>query len=184
MDKATETMIENLHKNSGKTLEQWIAIVTKEKLEKHGEIIKYLKETHGLTHGYANMVAHKAKGSDAASAENTDDLIEKQYIGKEHLKPIFDRLLGEIRKFGGDIEIAPKNAYVSMRRKKQFAILQPATKTRFEIGINLKGQEAKGKLEAINAPNAMCSHRINVADTKDIDNEIIGWLKQAYDNAG
>lgn len=184
MDKATETMIENLHKNSGKTLEQWIAIVTKEKLEKHGEIVRFLKENHKLTHGYANLVAHKTKGSDAGSVENTSDLIEKQYIGKEHLKPIYEKLLGEIQNFGGDIEIAPKNAYVSMRRKKQFAILQPATKTRFEIGINLKGQEPKGKLEAINTPNAMCSHRINVTDTKDIDTEIIGWLKQAYDNAG
>ncbi|MFZ2288011.1 MAG: DUF5655 domain-containing protein [Bacteroidales bacterium] len=184
MDKATETMIENLHKNTGKTLEQWIAIVTKEKLEKHGEIIKFLKETHGLSYGYANLVAHRAKGSDAGSAENTDDLIEKQYKGKEHLKPFYERLLGEIRKFGGDIEVAPKNAYVSMRRKKQFAILQPATNTRFEIGINLKGHEPKGKLEAISTPNAMCSHRINLTDAKDIDNETIGWLKLAYDSAG
>ena len=86
--------------------------------------------------------------------------------------------------FGGDFEIAPKNAYVSLRRKKQFAILQPVTKTRFEIGINLKGQIPRGKLEVINSPNAMCSHRINLADIKDIDREIISWLKMAFDNAG
>jgi len=73
---------------------------------------------------------------------------------------------------------------VSLRRKKQFAILQPATKTRFEIGINLKGQEPKGKLEAISSTNAMCSHKINLSDISDIDKEIIGWLKTAYDNAG
>jgi hypothetical protein len=73
---------------------------------------------------------------------------------------------------------------VSLRRKKQFAILQPATKTRFEIGINLKGQEPKGKLEAINTPNAMCSHRINLSEIKDIDKEVLGWLIAAYDNAG
>lgn len=184
MDKGTETMIENLYKNTGKTLDQWIAIVVKEKLEKHGEVINFLKETHGLTYGFANLVAHRANGTDAGSAENTDDLIEKQYKGKEHLKPLYDRLMGEIQNFGRDIEIAPKNAYVSLRRKKQFAILQPATKTRFEIGINLKDHEPKGKLEAVNTPNAMCSHRINLADTKDIDSEIVGWLKLAYDNAG
>ncbi len=73
---------------------------------------------------------------------------------------------------------------MSLRRKKQFAVLQPATKTRFEIGINLKGQEPKGKLEAINSANAMCSHKINLSDISDIDREIIGWLKTAYDNAG
>jgi predicted transport protein len=184
MDQATETMIANLHKNTGKTLDQWISIVNKEKISKHGEIVSFLKDTHGMTHGFANLVAHKAKGSDAGSAENQDDLIVKQYTGKEHLKPIYDRLLSEIKKFGDDIEFAPKNAYLSLRRKKQFALLQPATKTRFEIGIILKGQPPTGKLETINTANAMCSHKINVADVKDIDKEVIEWLKKAYDNAG
>ena len=176
-------MIENLHKNTGKTLEQWIDTVKKENIEKHGEVIRFLKEKHSLTHGFANLIAHKSKGSDAGSAENQDDLIIKQYQGKEHLKLLFDKLLSEIQKFGDDVEIAPKNAYVSLRRKKQFAILQPATKTRFEIGINLKGQDAKGKLEAINSANAMCSHKINLTELKDIDKEVIQWLKSAYDNA-
>ena len=184
MDKATQTMIDNLHKNTGKSLEQWISILKKENFAKHGEAMKFLKETHNLTHGFANLIAHKDKGSDADSAENIDDLVEKQYIGKEHFKPLYDRLLNEIKKFGNDIEIAPKNAYVSLRRKKQFALLQPATKTRFEIGIILKGQEPKGRLEAINSANAMCSHKINLSDISDIDMEIIGWLKLAYDRAG
>ena len=184
MEKATLTMIENLHKNSGKTLEQWTNIVEKENFAKHGEVIKFLKDKHGLTHGFANLIAHKVKKSDADSSENKNDLIELQYKGKEHFKPLYDKLLREIQVFGGDFEIAPKNAYVSLRRKKQFALLQPATKTRFEIGIILKGQESKGKLEAINTPNAMCSHRINLADIKDIVEEIISWLKMAYDNAG
>lgn len=87
-----------------------------------------LKEEHGHSHGFANLIAHKAKGSDAGSAENQDDLIVKQYKGKEHLKPIYDQLISEIKAFGDDIEIAPKNAYVSLRRKKQFALLNPATK--------------------------------------------------------
>lgn len=128
MDKATQTMIDNVFKNTGKTLEQWIEIVKKENFEKHGEIIKFLKEQHGFTHGFANLVAHKVKSSDAGSAENTDDLIISQYQGKEYLKPIYDKLLSEILTFGNDIEIAPKNTYVSLRRKKQFAILNPATK--------------------------------------------------------
>ena len=183
MDKATQTMIENLLKNTCKKLEQWIDIVKKENFTKHGEIIKFLKEQYSLTHGFANLIALKAQGSDAGSAENQDDLISRQYQGKEHFKPLYDKLMNEIQKFGKDIEIAPKNVYVSLRRKKQFATLQPATKTRFEIGINLKGQEPKGKLEAINSTNAMCSHKINLTDLTSIDKEVINWLKTAYDNA-
>ncbi|PRZ19389.1 DUF4287 domain-containing protein [Flavobacterium granuli] len=183
MDKATQTMIDNVYKNTGKTLEQWIEIVKKENFEKHGEIIKFLKEQHGFTHGFANLVAHKAKETDAGSANNTDDLIISQYQGKEHFKPIYDKLITEILTFGNDIEVAPKNAYVSLRRKKQFAILNPATKTRFEIGINLKGQEPTEKLEA-EKPNSMCSHKIKIADINEIDNEILNWIKTAYENAG
>jgi predicted transport protein len=183
IDKATQTMIDNLHKNTGKTLANWIEIVNRESLPKHGEIIKFLKEKHGLTHGFANLIAHKAKGSDAGSAENQDDLITKQYQGKEHFKPFYDKLMSEILSYGKDVEIAPKNNYVSLRRKKQFAILNPATKTRFEIGINLKGQEPKGKLEA-EKPNSMCSHKINITDIKDLDNEVFEWIKAAYENAG
>lgn len=182
MDKATQTMIENLYKNTGKTLEQWIEIVKSQNFAKHGEIMKFLKEEHGHSHGFANLIAHKAKGSDAGSAENQNDLITKQYQGKEHFKPIYDKLISEIQTFGNDIEIAPKKTYVSLRRKKQFALLNPATKTRYEIGINLKGQEPKGKLEA-EKPNAMCSHKINLADIKDIDKEVLEWIKAAYDNA-
>lgn len=183
MDQAELTMISNLHKNTGKTLEQWISIVKKEGFEKHGEIIKFLKEKHAFTHGFANLVALKSRGSDAGSVENKDALIEKQYKGKEHLKPLYDELLSKIKAFGKDIEIAPKNAYVSLKRKKQFATLQPASKTRFEIGLNLKGEAPKGKLEAITAANAMCSHKINLSGMKDIDKEVIDWLKKAYENA-
>jgi hypothetical protein len=183
IDKATLTMIENLHKNTGKTLEQWTEIVNKENIPKHGEIIKFLKEKYGLTYGFANLIAHKSKGSDAGSADNQDDLITKQYQGKELLKPFYDKLMDEISKFGNDIEIAPKNSYVSLRRKKQFAVLNPATKTRFEVGVNLKGQIPKGKLEA-EKPNAMCSHKINLTAITDIDKEVIEWIKSSYDNAG
>jgi predicted transport protein len=167
MDQATQTMIDNLYKNTGKTLQQWIDLVKKENFSRHGEMMSFLKEKHSLTHGFANLIALKARAADAGSADNQDDLIIKQYQGKEQLKPIYDKLMDEIRKFGKDVEVAPKNAYVSLRRKKQFAILQPATKTRFEIGVNLKGQDAKGKLETINSANAMCSHKINITDIKN-----------------
>lgn len=184
MDKALQTMIENLKKNTGKSLEQWIKIVQKQNFAKHGEIMKFLKGEHGLTHGYANLVAHKSKSSDAGSVENKDDLILTQYKGKEHLKPIYDVLMKKIQKFGKDIEVAPKKAYVSLRRKKQFAMLIPATKTRFEIGLNAKGVEGDDLAEAITKANSMCSHKIKITDKKEISKAVIDWIKTAYESAG
>ena len=184
MDQGTQTMIENLKKNTGKSLEQWIEIVNHKNFAKHGEIIKFLKEEHTFTHGFANFVALRARDTNADSVNNIDTVVEKQYKGKENLMPVYEALLVDILKFGNDIEVAPKNAYVSLRRKKQFAILEPATKTRFEIGLNLKGQAATGILQSINSANAMCSHKINLSGKADITKEVMEWIKKSYDTAG
>jgi predicted transport protein len=183
MDKAASAMIENLKEKTGHSLGEWKALISKQNFSKHGEIVKFLKEEHQVTHGYAAEIALKALGSDSASASDTDQLIESQYKGKEHLKPYYDKLIKEIQKFGGDFEIAPKKTYVSLKRKKQFITLNPASKLRFEIGFNLKGVEPKGKLEA-EKPNGICSHKINLADIKEIDKEVIDWIKMAFDIAG
>ena len=184
MDNAEQTMINNLLKNTGKSLEQWIKLVQRENFTKHGEYLKFLKEKHGLTHGFANLVAMKARKADAGSVENKDDLIESQYKGKEDFRPLYDALIEEIKSFGNDVEIAPKKAYVSLRRKKQFAMLQPATKTRFEISVNLKGVDAAGILEEVKTANAMCSHVIKLESITELNAEVMGWLKQAYEEAG
>ncbi|MCZ8197894.1 MAG: DUF5655 domain-containing protein [Flavobacterium sp.] len=183
MDKTVQTMIDNLKEKTGYTLEEWKDIIAKENLAKHGEIVKFLKESHNVTHGYASEIALKVLGSDADSSNDATAFIESQYKGKEHLKPWYDKLIAEIQKFEGEFEIAPKKTYVSLKRKKQFVILNPASKTRFEIGFNLKGVEAKGKLEN-EKPNGICSHKININDVSEIDQEVIDWIKMAYENAG
>ncbi|HCY43545.1 MAG TPA: DUF4287 domain-containing protein [Prolixibacteraceae bacterium] len=183
MDQAEKTMMENLHKNSGKSLQEWVEIVKQKQFAKHSEIQKFLKEEHNFTYGYANLVAHKTLETDAGSAENPESLIESQYKGKEHLRPIYDKLMDEILKFGSDVEIAPKNAYISLRRKRQFAILQPATKTRFEIGLNLKGQEPDGILELVTGANAMCSHKIKIGSVDEITPDVFAWIRKSYEKA-
>jgi predicted transport protein len=182
MDKATETMVENLKEKTGLSLIEWKSLIKAQNLTKSGEIVKFLKETHNITHGYASTIAMKVLGSDAASANDTDELIVNQYKGKEHLKSYYDLLISEIQQFDGEFEIAPKKAYVSLRRKKQFITLNPASKTRFEIGLNLKGIAAEGKLEA-EKPDGICSHKINLSTIEDIDQEVIGWVRRAYECA-
>jgi predicted transport protein len=183
MDKTVISMIENLKEKTGNSLDEWKVIISKEGFSKHGEIVKFLKEAHNVTHGYASEIALKALGTDADSTANTDELIVSQYKGKEHLKTFYDKLIAEIQKFDGEFEIAPKKTYVSLKRKKQFFILNPASKTRFEIGFNLKGVEPKGKLE-LEKPMAICSHKINLSDISEIDDEVMNWIKMAFNNAG
>ena len=184
METAIQTMIANIKIKFGKSLEEWIKIVKKENLEKHGEILKFLKEKHGFTHGYANLVSMKARSTDADSAGSSDQLIEEQYNGKENLRPIYNRLIKEISKLGSDIEIAPKKAAVSLRRKRQFVLIQPSTKTRIDLGLKLNDVENKGKLEESGPFGTMCTHRIKITGLNDIDKEVLGWIKEAYERAG
>jgi len=174
----------NILTKTGHPVSHWVKLARAQKLEKHGLIIKFLKSEHGITHGYANLIAHEALQS-AAGHQAEDDLVAAQYAGdKSALKPIYDRLAQAIGKFGSDVEIAPKKTYVSLRRKKQFALIQPTTKTRLDVGINLKGKAPAGRLEASGSFNAMVSHRVKLESVADANAELIGWLKEAYKAAG
>ena len=178
------SMIKNLEENTGRSLEAWVTLARASKLAKHGQIVAHLKSDHGLTHGYANLVALKALQADDAPAPGGDELVAAQYGGaKAALRPIYDALLAKVTRFGGDVEIAPKKAYVSLRRGKQFGIIQPTTATRLDVGINLKGTPATSRLESSGSFNAMVSHRVRVGAPGDVDAELVGWLKQAYEKA-
>lgn len=181
-DDMLNTMIANMPEKTGKSIGEWLKIVKKTKLAKHGEIVKFLKSDHGVTHGYANMIAHQALQQDAPSTGG-DDLVAAQYSGaKAGLKPIYEKLIAAVQKFGNDVELAPKKAYVSLRRSKQFGLIQPSTKTRIDVGLCLKNVEPTSRLEGSGSFNAMVSHRVRIESEKEVDKELIGWLKQAYDN--
>jgi predicted transport protein len=184
IDKAIQTQIANIEKATGKKLSDWIAIVNKSGFAKHGELVSFLKDKYGFTHGNANTIVHFAKQSHAGAPENDTDWITEQYKGKENLKPWYDKIMAEINKMGKDIEVAPKKAYVSLRRKKQFAILQPSTKDRLDIGLNIKSVVPSGTVEDGSKWNAMCTHRIKLTDEKAINKELFNWIKQAYEQAG
>ena len=175
-------MVANLKEKTGKSLDQWVKIAKASKQTKHGGLVAVLKSEHGMTHGYANLVAHRTFKSAAGDAA-PDDLVASQYSGKKSdLKPIYDALIAAVAKFG-DVEVAPKKAYVSLRRAKQFAIFQPSTATRLDVGIKLKDVKPAGRLEASGSFNSMVSHRVRVECLKDVDKKLVGWLRQAYDAA-
>ena len=175
-------MEKGLLEKTGKPLAHWIKIVHASNIEKHKAIIDYLKTEHGFTYGYANFVAHKSKKSDAAS-HDADDLLVNQYKGKETLKPIYEALVAAIEKFGTDITQTPKKSAVSMIRKKQFALIKPATKTRIDLGLKIKGKPTTDRLENSGPFGSMCTHRVRLSASDEVDSELIGWLMEAYEGA-
>jgi hypothetical protein len=179
-----EKMGESLRTKTGKGLDEWVAAARATGISGHMTLVNHLKSQHGLGHGYANMIVHAANASSSLSQDG-DALIAAAFDGaRAHWRPLYDRLTRLVRGFGNDVELAPKKGYVSLRRKKQFALLQPSTKDRFDIGLALKGEEPAGKLELAGSWNAMVSHRVRIAADEDADADVAGWLKAAYDRAG
>ena len=188
LDKAIENQLNNIQKKSGKSLEELRAFVHGTGLTKHGEIRSAIMRDLGLSYGDANSLVHYALQSDGARTAQaagasigsvTDDL----YSGpKAGLRPIHDRLITEIEGFG-PFDIVPKKGYLSLRRKKQFAMIGPANKTQVEIGLNMKDVPASGRLAEMR-PGDMCQYKVKLADAKEVDHEITGWLRHAYDSAG
>ncbi|MBR9920455.1 MAG: DUF4287 domain-containing protein [Bacteroidetes bacterium] len=175
-------MEKGLLEKTGKSLDHWIKVVKDSRLQKHGEILKFLKSEHGFTHGFANFVSLKARASDAGSIDN-NTLLENQYKGKESLLPIYEKLVKEIETFGEDVTRTPKKAAVSMIRKKQFALIKPATKTRVDLGLKLKGKPTTDRLGDSGPFGTMCTHRVQLTSVDQVDDQLIGWLKEAYEMA-
>lgn len=178
------SMVRNLEEKTGRSLDAWIKLARSAKLAKHGQIVAFLKKEHELTHGYANLVALKALETDGAPAAGSDELTDAQYAGaKAALRPVYDALVAAIRAFGTDVELSPKKAYVSLRRSKQFGLIQPSTATRVDVGLVLKGIEPAGRLEAAGSFNAMVTHRVRLSNIAEVDAELVRWLRQAYQQA-
>jgi hypothetical protein len=186
LDKAMQTQLENIQKKTGKSLDELAAIVRESGLTKHGEIRDYLKRELGLGHGDANALVHAVLQSDgqrAAEGKREEAVLDEIYSGaKAHMRPIHEKLMREINTFGA-FAIVPKKGYVSLRRKKQFVMIGPKTNTRFEVGINAKDLKKNARL--LEQPKgSMCNYTVNVTDAKEVDSELIAWIKSAYEGAG
>lgn len=195
---ATLTQLRNIQGKTGRTIAELHAAITATGLAKHGERRSWLIEQFKLGYGDANAVvtvmgkipaglegqpgapAAAGAATDAAPAEDPLDAI---YTGaKAHLRPLHEKVMRAIGAFG-PFEVAPKKSYVSLRRKKQFAMLGPATKEQIEIGLNARGLPEHPRLKVL-PPGSMCPYAVRLAQAGEVDAMLLGWLRSAYDAAG
>ena len=179
MDPALKTMIDNMPEKTGKSLDEWKVILKSRAFEKHSEGVKFLKSEHNVTHGFANTIVTLSK--DDSFSE--DDLVEAQYKGKEELLPIYNALIDFVKTLGEDVTITPKKGTVSIIRKRQFILLKPATKTRIDLGFKLKDEPTTDRLENSGPFGSMCTHRVQLFETKDVDDQLKSWIQEAYNRS-
>jgi len=188
VERAKATQIANIQKKTGKSLEELTGLIQTSGLSKHGEIRSMLMEKLGLGYGDANMLVQHILKTDVLlvvqeKGLSTEDILDEIYSGpKASLRPIHEKVMSAIQQFG-EFEIAPKKGYVSLRRKRQFAMLGPATNTRIELGINIKNIEADERL--IEQPaGSMCNYKVRFSEAEQVDETIVSWVRRAYEAAG
>ena len=191
---ATITQLKNIQVRTGKTIVQLHAAVAASGAAKHGEKRSWLMEQFKLGYGDANAVAlfigkplpDLGAGAPAAPAPAPaaeGDPLDAIYSGaKAHLRPLHEAVMAAVHSLG-DFEEAPKKSYISLRRKKQFAMVGPATKDAVEIGLNAKDLPPHARLK-VQPPGSMCQATTRIGSAAEVDAALKGWLKKAYDAAG
>lgn len=179
-----QAYLDNVKAKTGKTPEDFAKLASKKGLTSHGELVKWLKGEHDLGHGHATAIAGVILRI-GAPVLTRDDKMATLFGGKkEHWRASCDALLAKVAKFGSDVSTAVGSTYLSLLRvDKKFAILQPSAADRLDIGIKLKGVPQTGRYETAGAWNSMVTHRVRIGDAKQIDAELVAWLRRAYDSA-
>lgn len=181
-DAVLDTQLRNIRQKTGKTLAQLGEALSASGLTKHSEQRSYLMDAVGIGYGDANTVVHALKRL-ATPTSATDDPLAAIYVGaKAHLRGIHEQLMIDISAFG-EFELAPKKACVSLRRKKQFAMVGPATKSQIEVGINVREIPPNPRAKSM-PPASMCRYTVRLSNLDEIDTELLGWVRSAFDEAG
>ena len=183
VEEGLQAQIRNIEAAYGKPMADWLAIIAASGLTKHTEVVAMLKSQYGMTHGAAHRVSLVSR---QAPVEDQDgDPAGALYTGrKADLRPLHDALMTAISAFGDDVDQVAKKGYLSLRRRKQFAMIQPSGAGRIDVGLILKDVPAGGRLEPAAGFNALFTHRVRLAGPAGLDAELMGWLRTAYDRAG
>jgi hypothetical protein len=179
---AVANQLRNIEAKTGKSFAQLCKLIQDSGLAKVGEQRKMLMEQLGLGYGDANMLAIRAKDAASAAPAEADPLDAIFSGSKAALRPLHDQLSAAIDQIGVH-EKAPKKSNVSLRRKKQFALIGPATKDAIELGLNAKDLPAAPRLKVMPA-GGMCQYTVRLSTAAEIDAELLGWVRTAYAAAG
>lgn len=179
--KALQTQLANIEKKTGRTIAQLAEALGASGASTHGEMRAWLMTTFGLGHGDANTVVHTARASQAPTTGG--DPLDEIYAGpKAPLRAVHEAVMAALEPLG-PFEVAPKKGYVSLRRKKQFAMLGPKSRERVELGLNLKEDISSSRIVA-QKPGGMCQFAVSLGGVGDVDAEVMAALVKAFGAAG
>jgi hypothetical protein len=182
--------IVKLPQKTGRSLEQWVALVKKSGPSTEKERREWLKREHKLGTNAAWCIAERAegKGSEEADPEAylkaAEGYVEAMYSGpKAALRPIYDRLLKLGLGLAKDVKACPCKTIVPLYRNHVFAQIKPTTQSRVDLGLAVgKARTPKRLIDTGGlAKKDRITHRIPISRVSEIDDEVKRWLNTAYE---
>jgi hypothetical protein len=182
--------VATMPQKTGRSLEEWIALVKNEGPTTEKEQKEWLKKEFGLGTNSAWWIAERAAGKGfeeddpEAYLQTAEKYVEDMFAGsKAALKPIYDALLKLGKSLAKDVKACPGKTIVPLYRKHVFAQIKPSTRTRIDFGFALKDTKAQGRLLDTGgfAKGDRITHRIEITSLADIDEEVKHWLQVAYE---
>lgn len=189
------TMLQNwvteLKEKTGRSLEEWLALIKKEGPKDEKGRREWLKTKHKLGTNSAWWLAERAAGQ--GGEESSEEYlrlaalnVEEQYGGaKRHLRPAYDELLTLAKSLASDVKACPCKTMVPLYRNHVFGQIKPATNRRIDLGFalaNYKGKLPKRLIDTGGlAKKDRITHRMEIKSAGDIDDDVKKWLKTAYD---
>jgi hypothetical protein len=179
-----ESSRKNLFERTGRTLEEWVALVRSKAPAEEKVQAAWLRSEHGITTNYAQWIVDHAAGRAGAENYKPEELVEAMFAGaKSALRPLYDRLLDIGLALGPDVTASPCATIVPLYRAHVFAQLKPSTRTRLDLGLALRDHPAGGRLIDTGgyAKKDRITHRIAISSLDDIDDEVVEWMRRAYE---
>ena len=151
-----QAYLDNIKTKTGKTPDDFRALAAERGLTTYRDLMAWLKADYGLGHGHANLIAQLVAAAEEP-AVSADEKIDGRFSGnKAHWRASYDLIIAAASRFGDDFKVMPTSTYISLvRRGKKFAIIDPATGDRLDVGIKLKGVEPAGRLTPAGSWNSM-----------------------------
>ncbi|MCB9331394.1 MAG: DUF4287 domain-containing protein [Lewinellaceae bacterium] len=186
-----QAILRNLKAKTGRSLDEWLALLKKEGPATDRERRDWLKKNHALGQTTASMLAERSVGKGfentdvAAYLEAAAGYVEAMYAGKESLRPAHDYLISKAIEHFPEVKISPCATIVPLYRNHVFAQIKPATKGRLELGLCLKGFSGQLSPRLVDTGGLQkgdrITHRFELAPGVLPDSEMLDWMKIAYD---
>jgi hypothetical protein len=185
--------VEDMPAKTGKSFEQWLAHIKKKGPKTESERRDWLKKEHGFGTNTAAWLAactgdktRWEEGNPEAYLNTAEGYVQAMLANKPDLKPIYDALLKEGLALGKDVKACPCQTIVPLYRNNVFAQLKPSTRTRLDLGFCLRGKPFTARLldTGGTAKKDRITHKVGISSVSEIDDEVRGWLREAYERGG